>query len=133
MSDIFTKKLASIKSVEMSSPETDTNSQQSQDGIRKITILIQNINVLKVKTYILTFIICLRIYYITLQVYHITLIYSRNVSVNVLVYKSSMSLFTRTIPHFYDKEIHTSIIYFLSIFRRSQLCTKSIIWCFEYS
>ena len=41
MSDIFTKQLEVIKSspvkpVEMSSPETDTNSQQSQDGIRKI-------------------------------------------------------------------------------------------------
>ena len=40
MSDIFSKKLefikSPIKSAEMSSPETDTNSQQSQDGIRKI-------------------------------------------------------------------------------------------------
>lgn len=37
MSDIFTKKLAFIKSVEMSSPETDTNSQQSQDGIHEVS------------------------------------------------------------------------------------------------
>ena len=54
MSDIFTKKLASIKSVEMSSPETDTNSQQSQDGIRKITILILHTENSCFKTYILT-------------------------------------------------------------------------------
>jgi hypothetical protein len=116
MSDIFTKKLASIKSVEMSSPETDTNSQQSQDGIRKITILILHTENSCFKTYISTFIICLRIYNITLQVYPITLPYSRNVSVNFLVYKSSMSLFTRTIPHFYDKK-HTSQhhLFFLSL------------------
>ena len=55
MSDIFTKKLASIKSVEMSSPETDTNSQQSQDGIRKITVLILHTENPCFKTYILTF------------------------------------------------------------------------------
>jgi hypothetical protein len=41
MSDIFTKKLefikSPIKSAEMSSPETDTNSQQSQDGIHEVS------------------------------------------------------------------------------------------------
>jgi len=42
MSDIFTKQLEVIKSspvkpVEMSSPETDTNSQQSQDGIHEVS------------------------------------------------------------------------------------------------
>jgi len=41
MSDIFSKKLefikSPIKSAEMSSPETDTNSQQSQDGIHEVS------------------------------------------------------------------------------------------------